>query len=85
MDVAEDPVQAILRFNGYPTVSEGQIQTLNKSGDWQNLTDGETVTGRGVCRTDARGGSIATLQSVQVAIDRFCVLGRGMSQGLNRS
>lgn len=39
MDVAVDLVQAFLRFNGYLTVSEWQIQTLNKRGDWETLTD----------------------------------------------
>lgn len=39
MDVAVDLVQAFLRFNGYLTVSEWQIQTLNRRGDWETLTD----------------------------------------------
>ena len=39
MDVAVDLVEVFLRFNGYLTLSEWQIQAVNKRGDWETLTD----------------------------------------------
>ena len=39
MDAANDLVEAFLRANGYLTLSELQVQFLNKRGDWETLTD----------------------------------------------
>ncbi len=39
MDVATDLVEVFLRSNGYLTLSELQIQSLNKRGDWETVTD----------------------------------------------
>ena len=43
MDVAVDLVETYLRFNGYLTLSEWQIQILNKRGVWETLTDVDIV------------------------------------------
>ena len=43
MDVAVDLVETFLRFNGYLTLSEWQIQILNKRGTWETLTDVDIV------------------------------------------
>ncbi len=39
MDIATDLVEVFLRSNGYLTLSELQIQSLNKRGDWETVTD----------------------------------------------
>jgi len=39
MDVATDLVEVFLRSNGYLTLTELQIQSLTKSGDWETVTD----------------------------------------------
>ena len=39
MDVATDLVEVFLRSNGYLTLSELQIQSLNKRGEWETVTD----------------------------------------------
>ncbi len=39
MDVATDLVEVFLRSNGYLTLSELQIQSSNKRGDWETVTD----------------------------------------------
>jgi hypothetical protein len=39
MDIATDLVEVFLRSNGYLTLTELQIQSPTKSGDWETVTD----------------------------------------------
>ena len=43
MDAANDLVEVFLRVNGYLTLSEWQIQGLNRFGQWDTITDVDIV------------------------------------------
>ncbi|MGD2043287.1 MAG: hypothetical protein PVJ28_06510 [Acidimicrobiia bacterium] len=43
MDAASGLVEAFLRVNGYLTLSEWQIQAMNRKGQWDTITDVDIV------------------------------------------
>lgn len=46
VDAAEPLVEIFLRLNGYLTLSEWQIQAMNRSGQWETITDVDVLAVR---------------------------------------